>query len=318
MKLHCPACDALLSTAHTLKPGRKVKCPGCGHRFLYPGESTSSPATAPPAPEQTSVVYQPIVIHKPIVLSRPHKHHVVVPPQPVLLSEIVDDPGENYGFADHGDYDQHFGPNRSMRTPDGIVYGFSMASDPISVTVSREKVKLLMPEFFGVLGSVLKLARRAFLTSDSIYDELEMCLCNGDTRAAVVLTIEPLRVAAYTDEFDCVAILRFTDKVDDYYRLKVGDRLLTVNTYDPTEGKRARDLIPGDRYRGTEWSNFCPFIADFLSDDIDVIEKRKRAISEDEWQRTRQLGMERLRKKPRRARHGNPLYVKDPAIKWDD
>jgi DNA-directed RNA polymerase subunit RPC12/RpoP len=284
MKLHCPACDALLSTAHTLKPGRKVKCPGCGHRFLYPGESTSSPAIAPPAPEQTSVVYQPIVIHKPIVLSRPHKHHVVVPPQPVLLSEIVDDPGENYGFADHGDYDQHFGPNRSMRTPDGIVYGFSMASDPISVTVSREKVKLLMP----------------------------------DTRAAVVLTIEPLRVAAYTDEFDCVAILRFTDKVDDYYRLKVGDRLLTVNTYDPTEGKQARDLIPGDRYRGTEWSNFCPFIADFLSDDFDVIEKRKRAISEDEWQRTRQLGMERLRKKPRRARHGNPLYVKDPAIKWDD
>jgi hypothetical protein len=41
------------------------------------------------------------------------------------------------------------------------------------------------------------------------------------------------------------------------------------------------DLVPGPRR--SAWSNVSPFIADFLSDDTDRIEARKRAIEEDEW-----------------------------------
>lgn len=153
----------------------------------------------------------------------------------------------------------------------------------------------------------------------NLFDQLEMCLTNGDSRAAVVLTIEPLRVAAYTDEFDCVIILRFTKEVDNYYRLEPGDRLLTINTYAPPGSmKRPKDITMGDRYKGSEWENVFPFIADFMTDDMDMIERRKRAISEDEWQRAMQMGRERLRRKPRRARDGRPFFNGPSAQKWDD
>ena len=40
------------------------------------------------------------------------------------------------------------------------------------------------------------------------------------------------------------------------------------------------DFLPGPRRTG--WSNYSPFIADFLSDDMDRIEARS-AIDEQEW-----------------------------------
>ena len=44
-------------------------------------------------------------------------------------------------------------------------------------------------------------------------------LLHGDSRAAVVVSVDPLLlVAAYTDELDCVALLRFPDSefVEEY------------------------------------------------------------------------------------------------------
>lgn len=205
-----------------------------------------------------------------------------------------------------------------MQMPDGeIVYGFSMASNPIGASVSREKLKIIVPQLFGIFGGINKLINRC-VTDVSLFDQLQMCLTNGDSRAAVVLTIEPLRVAAYTDEFDCVIILRFSDKVDNHYRLERGDRLLTINTYAPPGTmKRPKDITPGDHYRGTEWVNVFCFIADFLTDDMDIVERRKREISEDEWKRTELLGKERLYKKPKRARDGNPFWNGDSAFRWE-
>jgi hypothetical protein len=125
----------------------------------------------------------------------------------------------------------------------------------------------------------------------------------GDSRAAVVVSSDPLLVAAYTDELDCVAILRFVPgpPIPD---LPVGSRLLTVNTYK--RGTRLdSDLFPGP-LRLDRWVGFYPIIADFICADQDLIDRRKAGIDEQEWERTLRFGMEYLSAHSRASRDGSP------------
>jgi hypothetical protein len=154
------------------------------------------------------------------------------------------------------------------------------------------------------------LLRRAFSSfPERVY--IAEQLQHGDSRAAVVVWTAPLLVAAYTDELDCIAMLRFPDHFAQEYRLRVGSRLLTVNTY----GRFPRyheDLILGPNLIG-RFTGFHPIIADFVSDDIARIEARKAAISEAEWERTGHFGAAYLALRPGVARDGRPVYAGLPA-----
>lgn len=90
-----------------------------------------------------------------------------------------------------------------------------------------------------------------------------------------------------------MALLRFSDRFVSEYDLKPGSRLITVNTYEYHDGSYERsyetDLAPGPAASGN-YRNFSPFIADFLTDDLDRLAKRKATIGEDEWRRTEELG----------------------------
>jgi hypothetical protein len=139
----------------------------------------------------------------------------------------------------------------------------------------------------------------------------EHLLC-GDSRAAMVVSIKPLLVAAYTDEFDCIAMLRFPDSLVSEYKLKMYDRLLTVNLYRPN-GNFAKDLEHGDASYH-RYFNFIPFIAEFLSDDLAQIKLRKSQILAEEWARTKYLAEEYIVKNGKtQVRDGRPLYCEDPA-----
>jgi hypothetical protein len=118
-------------------------------------------------------------------------------------------------------------------------------------------------------------------------------------------------VAAYTEELDCVAILKFPIELVDGYRLQAGTKLLTVNTY------RSKPQVDADLTRGPNardpWSGFNPLIADFVSDDAERIKARKQEITREEWTRTYQLGREYIKARPGVARDGRPLHVGQPA-----
>ena len=139
----------------------------------------------------------------------------------------------------------------------------------------------------------------------------EHLLC-GDSRAAMVTSIAPLLVAAYTDELDCVAILKFPTNLVLEYGLNIGDRLLTVNLYT-SGGIPVADLSDGPlSYH--RYSNFFPFIAEFLSEDRIHIEYRKSQIAESEWERTKRLADEYIvRNGITRVRDGRPMHCGKPA-----
>jgi hypothetical protein len=187
------------------------------------------------------------------------------------------------------------------------------ASDPGLVILSQEKLRRLEPQlfprsFWKLLNAIPYVRERTAWWLLRIKEHLN----NGDSRAAVVVHLDPLIVAAYTDELDCVALLDFPDEFAQEYQLHVGSRLLTVNLYQRRDKGIAPDLMPGERDH-RRYGNFSPLIAEFLSDDNERIAHRKAQISEEEWQRAERMGHEALRRSGGASRDGSPLGCMDPA-----
>lgn len=178
----------------------------------------------------------------------------------------------------------------------------ALASDPGGVTIDPGRLRQLSPSLFGA-GSLLP--SRAVMRKT-----LGAHLWNGDSRAAVVLSVEPLLVAAYSDDFDAVVVLRFDPGPVDL-PLQVGSRLLTINTYF-SRGTTAPDIVRGPR-ASQDWSNFHPVIADFVAAERGRVEGRKTTITEPEWQRTWLLGQQYLDARPGQFRDGAPHVSKKPA-----
>ena len=184
------------------------------------------------------------------------------------------------------------------------------ATDPGQIRLSHNKLRVLRPDLYGLRGlwqSCLAYFRLRWPQRTYVAEQLQC----GDSRAAVVISTAPLLVAAYTDELDCIAMLRFPDEFVDHYHLQKGTRLLTVNCYGSLPDYDP-DLILGPK-RIERWTGFHPVIADFLTDDVDRVEARKKQITEDEWQRTLDMGTEYARRFPKVARDGRPVYSATPA-----
>ncbi|NUP05507.1 MAG: hypothetical protein HOW73_05555 [Polyangiaceae bacterium] len=170
------------------------------------------------------------------------------------------------------------------------------ADHPGGVELSLEKLRILEPQLFtdGTFkcSPTCDVDHPAAEMRERIAEHLEV----GDSRAAIVVSVAHLVVAAYSDDLDTVALVRFPPALVAKYGLSVGSRLLTVNTYGQVEAHGqllyAADIVPGPRR--VRWSNFSPFIADFLSDDTDWIESRKRDIPPEEWDTAQARAAERF------------------------
>ena len=188
----------------------------------------------------------------------------------------------------------------------------SKASDPVRIRLDRSKLRRLCPEYFAGTGGNpfewldARLGKRAasvFLVDDQ--------LTHGDSRAAVVVSVSPLLIAAYSDELDCIALLRFPDELVPEYDLRLFSRLLTVNRY-MIGGPVVPDLEVGPLALN-RYVNFQPFIAEFLSADTERIRARKAKIGEEEWRRAITLGRRYLDEHGTRARDGRPASCMIPA-----
>jgi hypothetical protein len=182
------------------------------------------------------------------------------------------------------------------------------ASDPGGIRLSRERFRRLEP----LTAQLPEHLARRFANRAEFEAMLDEHLRLGDSRAACVMSIEPLLVAAFTDELDCIALLCFPGEVVAEHRLKVGSRLLTVNSY--TRGSQvAADLLAGPRNL-RRWVNFYPVIADFLSDDTERIALRKAHITAEEWKRCAQMGRAYLDTFVGLWRNGSPFWSSQPVV----
>jgi hypothetical protein len=130
----------------------------------------------------------------------------------------------------------------------------------------------------------------------------------GSIQPALVLSRAPGRVAAYSAELDCVAILSYQRAYLDAFGLDEGSRLLGVNYYSTGPKQADLEFGPG---KCTTWTGFQPIIADFVTDDEARLAERKRAIPRKLWARTWELGCESIARHPRRRRSGAPYAFVD-------
>jgi hypothetical protein len=188
----------------------------------------------------------------------------------------------------------------------------SRASDPGLIKMSYTRLRRLCPEDFATgidpLDWIDQVAGARAVRNFLVADQL----VHGDSRAAVVMSVSPLLVAAYTQELDCIAMLSFPDEFVQEFGLHARSRLLTVNRYT-FGGRLASDLEEG-RLSYHRYSNFRPLIADFLSDDTERIRARKATIIEDEWARAWVMGERYLARFGRVARDGNPWLCMNEAV----
>lgn len=176
------------------------------------------------------------------------------------------------------------------------------ATNPARLKLSHTRVEQLYPGLFPAADDECEwedpvIVRAAFAT-------LEDHLWRGDARAAVVMSVAPLIVAAYSDELDCVAMVSFSRLVNELYSLSVGDHLVSVNSY-PVGARRGADLSLGPRAMGN-YVDFSPLIGDFVTDDQSRIAHLRAAIAQEEWNRSVALGEHRM-EYALSARDGMPL-----------
>ncbi len=186
----------------------------------------------------------------------------------------------------------------------------TFASDPGQITLSHDKLRVLRPDLYGLCGlwkSILSVFRVGWPQRIYIEEQLQ----NGDSRAAVVVATSPLLIAAYTDELDCVAMLRFPAEFVHRYHLSDGTRLLTVNCYGDSPNYDP-DLILGPNMI-QRWTGFHALIAEFVTDDYNRVEARKMEITDNEWQRAYTMGKDYITRHPGVARDGRPVYSSLPA-----
>ena len=198
----------------------------------------------------------------------------------------------------------------------------SQATEPGLVTLSDEKLERFHPEFYNLpwwmfwrWGSYRFYEKCKVQMAEQLY--------YGDSRAAMVIGLDPLLIAAFSWELDTIADIIFKEQATPHpeygewyprglashlirrYNLKMGSRLLTVNAYKRRAEEMAPDLRLGPRARGI-YGNFAPYIADFLTDDMVRVSERKRQIPEEEWQRVYQYSLELTVNREFRPRDGRP------------
>jgi hypothetical protein len=182
------------------------------------------------------------------------------------------------------------------------------ASSPGSISVSNVKLKLLRPDLFGLNNWV----KRKIKTMRNGFDEMREIqehLLYGDSQPAVVISIEPLLIAAYSEDIDCVVLLHFPEKYVEIYNLEEGSKLISINTYLRGEYFQS-DITPGPNCHYT-WRGFIPYIADFLTDDFEILENKKDEIDEDHWEYVYVLGIEYLKEFPNVWRDGRQILFKE-------
>ncbi len=126
----------------------------------------------------------------------------------------------------------------------------------------------------------------------------------GDTQPALVCSVDPFIVSAYSDELDAVVMLRFPNELAEKYDLHLWSRLVTSNTYKYAHfDDTAPDIDAGPGSSGN-FSDFLPIVQLFLAKHDEKIMERTKLFDEARWARVKELTDAYRNEHPNTARDG--------------
>lgn len=140
--------------------------------------------------------------------------------------------------------------------------------------------------------------------SDMCIQNVSAALMYGDTQPAIVCSVDPLLIAAYSDEMDAVVMLQFPSELVSKHSLTVGTKLVTSNTYKPNHyDSYAKDIFAGKFCSGL-YSDFMPIVQLFIAKNDEKIMKRTELFDADRWNKVEALAFEYLKEHPDMRRDG--------------
>ncbi len=145
---------------------------------------------------------------------------------------------------------------------------------------NQANIKFSYKKYYSFRNQINKKFSERF-HSDMQIDFVSRALCFGDTQPAVVISTQPLLIAAYSDEMDAVIMLTFPDNFAEKYALAVGTRLTTSNVYF-TGARCAPDIFPGEKYT-RQYADFVPIVQLFLGKKDEKIQEKIKLFNEDVW-----------------------------------
>ena len=144
--------------------------------------------------------------------------------------------------------------------------------------------------------------------SDMCIDYVARALCYGDTQPALVVSVSPLTIAAYSDEMDGVLMLRFPDEFVDKFNLYPGMRLTTSNVYF-RENRFPADIVTGEDYCN-QYTDFMPIVQLFLGKNDEKIQAKTELFGEDIWDRVKEKAAQYTLDHPDFSRDGFYYFKK--------
>lgn len=184
----------------------------------------------------------------------------------------------------------------------------SQASRPGGIPLSDERLRRFHPELYGIRGFFFSLLNKeSGVSAKDARSTFRHALSGGDVQPAVVVSVEPLIVAAYSDDLDAVVLLEFEGRLVGEFGLARGQRLVSVNTYFPMQYRHLGPDIEMGPDSTNAWGNVTNYIADFLTEDTEALRQAKQGIRSEEWDKLNERLSARLTKNIR-PRDGSPLY----------
>lgn len=168
-------------------------------------------------------------------------------------------------------------------------------------------VKLSEEKFRQVRDNILKMSFVRKMQYNNSFQRINDYMVNGDTQPAVVYSVKPLIISAYSDEMDGVVFLEFPDVLAEIYNLHTGVRLVTSNVYN-CGFKTAKDINTGAGYL-KRYTDFTPIVQLFLAKDENYVMKRTELFDETVWNRVNQL-TEEYSRSGNKARKGFYYFTK--------
>lgn len=135
----------------------------------------------------------------------------------------------------------------------------------------------------------------------------------GDMQLSKIISVDPLLISCYTDEFDAVLIYEYPNELVYYYNLKINQLLISSNSYWPKNAfDIEEDIIPGNDC-SNEWRDVICFIPLFLC--LEIQEQKSlmyvdKLYDEKLLKHMDELTTEYLIKKPNQIRKGFKTLIK--------
>ena len=149
---------------------------------------------------------------------------------------------------------------------------------------------------------------RGRLRADMRIDSVSRALFYGDIQPALVTSLSPLTIAAYSDEIDSVLMLRFPDEFVDMFNLYLGMRLTTSNIY--FRGMAfPEDILVGKNFC-RNYTDFLPIVQLFLGKNDEKIKANAEMFDEKVWARVAEQAAKYTAKRPNLYRDGLYYFKK--------